>query len=398
MNKNLFGIYLVTSLSMAGVFTISPVLPEIAAALQIPAAQVSYIIAAFTLGNVCVAPFIGLLADRLGRKRVLIPSLYLFAVAGFLCGAVDSLGAVICWRFLQGVGSAALGTLSITMIADLFEGPQRVKYFGYNMAVNSIGMVLFPLLGSALVLSSWRYPFYASAIAIPIALYNQFFLNIEEKLSTLDAGAYISNLFRSLADRRVLLAAYLNFTAFVMLGGAFLTFYALFFAQVFPSTLKFLGVEWARELVTGLAMSLFSVMVGVLSSRIGAIHGRLGFHRALGLAFVSYAASLYLFQLTASLPIILGSIMWLGAAHGIAMPSIVALHTRLAPAGMTASYISLNSLVFRLGQTLGPVLMAAIYSLSGDLHTVFVVAALLALPAAAVAFSTQWRRVEAAPA
>ena len=93
---------------MAGVFTISPVLPEIAAALQIPAAQVSYIIAAFTLGNVCVAPFIGLLADRLGRKRVLIPSLYLFAVAGFLCGAVDSLGAVISWRFLQGVVSSAL--------------------------------------------------------------------------------------------------------------------------------------------------------------------------------------------------------------------------------------------------------------------------------------------------
>ena len=393
MNKNLLGIYLVTSLSMAGVFTLSPALPEIALALHITGAQVSYIIAAFTLGNVCIAPFIGLYADRYGRKRILIPSLYLFGTAGFCSGIVDSLGAVIALRFIQGVGSAALGTLSVTMIADLFQGTQRVRYFGYNMAVNSVGMVLFPLLGAVLVLYSWRYPFFASALAIPVALYIQVFLSYDEKLSTLDTRQYLKNLMSSLADRRVLLAAYLNFTSFVMLGGAFLTFYALFFAQIFPSSMSLFGVEWAREVVTGLAMSLFSMMAGLLSFRIGAIHQRFGFHRALGWAFLSYAGSLYLFQLTASLPVILLAVMWLGAAHGTAMPSIVGLHARLAPAGMTASYISLNSLVFRLGQTLGPVLMAAVYSLTGDLHKVFVVAAILAIPAAGVAFMTRWRKI-----
>jgi MFS family permease len=395
VNRNLFGIYLVTSLSMAGVFTLSPVLPEVASALQIEGAQVSYIIAAFTLGNVCVAPFIGLLADRLGRKKIVIPSLYLFGLAGFCSGAVDSLEAVIGWRFLQGIGSAALGTLSITMIADLYEGPQRVRYFGYNMAVNSIGMVLFPLLGAVLVLYSWRFPFYASALAIPVALYNQFFLSYEEKLNPLNTRDYINNLLRSLADRRVLLAAYLNFTSFIMLGGAFLTFYALFFAENLPASLQLFGSEWAREVVAGLAMSLFSIVVGVVSFKLGAIHARIGFHRVLGLAFLSYAGSLYLFQASTSLSLMLLAVMWLGAAHGTAMPSIVALYTRLAPAGMTASYVSLNSLVFRLGQTLGPVLMAAVYMVTGDLHSVFQLAAMLGIPAAAVAYSTRWRGQQA---
>lgn len=391
MNKNLFGIYLVTSLSMAGVFTISPALPVIANALQISKSDISYLITAFTLGTVLVAPFVGLIADKVGRKKLLIPSLYLFGIAGFCCGLTDSLGWLIFWRFLQGVGSSALGTLSTTMITDLFEGPKRVRYFGYNMTVNSIGMVLFPLLGALLVISSWRYPFFVSAIAIPIAMYNQVFLRYEEKLTELDTREYLKNFIRSLSDRRVLLAAYLNFTSFIMMGGAFLTFYALYLTETFAANIEWLGFKLQREVIIGFAMSLFSGMVGVVAFRLGAIHARFGFHRVLAVAYLSYAGAFYLFQASEQLWLVLLACAWLGFGHGLAAPSIMALHTRLAPAGMTASYLTLNSLVFRLGQTIGPVIMALVYNHYG-LNAIFWVAAIIAIPAAGVAWMTDWRK------
>ncbi len=377
---------------MAGVFTVSPALPLIAGALAIDKADIGYIITAFTMGTVLVAPFMGLIADKYGRKKLLIPSLYVFGIAGFACGLTDSLEWLIFWRFVQGIGSSALGTLSTTMITDIFEGPKRVRYFGYNMTVNSLGMVLFPLLGGLLVISSWRYPFFLSAVAIPIAIYNQLFLNYTEKLTDLDIRQYLKNLLRSLADRRVMLAAYLNFTSFIMMGGAFLTFYALFLTQTFPPVIESFGVSFQREIIIGFAMSLFSAMVGVVAFRLGAIHAIFGFHRVLAFAYLIYAAAFYLFQSSEQLWVVLLACAWLGLGHGLAVPSIMALHTRLAPEGMTASYLTLNSFVFRLGQTLGPMLMAVVYSFY-SLSTVFLVAAVLALPASVVALRTDWRKI-----
>ncbi|ARN73441.1 MFS transporter [Oceanicoccus sagamiensis] len=391
MNKNLLGIYLVTSLSMAGVFTIAPALPLIAGALAIDKANIGYIITAFTMGTVLVAPFMGLIADKFGRKKLLIPSLYIFGIAGFACGLTNSLEWLIFWRFIQGVGSSALGTLSTTMITDIFEGPKRVRYFGYNMTVNSIGMVLFPLLGGLLVASSWRYPFFLSAVAIPIAIYNQLFLNYSEKLTDLDTRQYLKNLLRSLTDRRVMLAAYLNFTSFIMMGGAFLTFYALYLTQTFSPVIDSFGLSFQREIIIGFAMSLFSAMVGVVAFRLGAIHAKFGFHRVLAFAYFTYAGAFYLFQSTDQLGWVLLACAWLGLGHGLAVPSIMALHTRLAPEGMTASYLTLNSFVFRVGQTLGPMLMALVYSYY-DLKAVFILAAVIAIPAAWVALKTDWRK------
>jgi len=382
---------MVTLLSMAGVFSVAPALPYIAEAMNLAKADIGYIITAFTLGNVLVVVFIGILSDKIGRKAIIIPSLLLFGSAGFLSGFVDSFQWLLFWRFLQGMGSAAFGTLTVAMISDLYQGQERVKYFSYNMVVNSLGMTLFPFLGGLLVMYSWRYPFYISAVAIPFAIYIYFVLRYEEKRSELDIDEYLRSFLISLKDPRVLRAAYLNFTAFVMMGGGFLTFYALFLAENYPPQIDVAGYQLSREIMIGSVMSVFSVMVGVVSSQLGNIHARFGFHRVLSVAFLCYAGSFYLFQASENLLTVLLAVIWFGAGHGIAAPSLIALFTKIAPEGMVGSYVTINSLVFRLGQTLGPLLMVFVYAQS-SIHTVFVVAGSLAFPAAVVAFITSWKR------
>jgi ACDE family multidrug resistance protein len=390
LNKVLLGIFLVTPLSMLGVFNIAPALPYIASALSLSETDISYLLAAFTLGNVLVAPFAGLIADTVGRRVVLLPSLYLFGIAGVACGLVDDFGWLLFWRFVQGIGSAALGSLSVTMISDMFSGPERVRYFGYNMALNSVGMIILPLLGGILVTYSWRYPFLLMGIALPIALYNQFFLHYNEPRHPTSPAQYFRQLFISMRDVRLVRASYLNFSVFVLFGGAFITYYSLLFVQRFPDQVTVFGFNCRLEVIIGLAMSLFSIMVGIISARLGAIHQRFGFREVLTFSFIVYGAGLFLFQLSTTIIACLASAMLLGVAHGLAVPSIVALHTRLAPPGMTAAYVVLNSLVFRIGQTLGPLMMAVILSHS-DLSMVFIVAACLSIPSAWLAWKTNWR-------
>jgi ACDE family multidrug resistance protein len=393
LNRTLFGIFLIAPLSMLGVFNIAPALPYIADALHLSNTDISYLLVMFTLGNVLVAPFAGLIADTVGRRVVLLPSLYLFGIAGVACGLVDDFSWLLFWRFVQGVGSAALGSLSITMISDLFSGPKRVRYFGYNMAINSVGMIILPLLGGILVSYSWRYPFFLMGIAIPIAIYNHIYLRYDEPRNPIDVRSYFRQVFLSMRDKRLMRASYLNFSVFVLFGGAFITYYSLFFVQQFPQQVFLFGYSMKLELVIGLAMSLFSVAVGLISARLGAIHQRFGFREVLTVAFVLYGVGLFLFQLSTTIVGCLSAAMLLGVAHGLAVPSIVALHTKLAPPGMTAAYVVLNALVFRIGQTIGPLIMALVLTQSG-IHSVFVVAALLSIPSAFVAWHTLWRSAD----
>ena len=184
--------------------------------------------------------------------------------------------------------------------------------------------------------------------------------------------------------------AYLNFSVFVFFGGSFLSFYALLDTEVFPENIELLGFSMSREVFTGATMSVFAAMVGLLSSRLGKIHQLIGFNRVLALGFVCYGSALFMLQYTQQVWGATLCVMFLGAAHGVTVPSIIALHTKLAPEGMTAAYVTLNSLVFRLGQAVGPVLMTLVY-LHFGLQAIFIAAAILALPSGVIALLTNWR-------
>jgi predicted MFS family arabinose efflux permease len=131
-------------------------------------------------------------------------------------------------------------------------------------------------------------------------------------------------------------------------------------------------------------------MVGVVSISLGSLHQRFGFNRVLASALLFYGVAIVWIQESSTLGSMTLSVALLGLAHGCCIPSMVALYTRLAPEGMTGSYVILNSLVFRLGQTVGPVCLAAVLMHAG-IDWVFVVAGLLVLPMSVLALFTRWR-------
>ena len=82
-DKNLLLLFGITLFVVMGVSSILPVLPSAGRSLNIPMAEIGLLLTSFTLPGIFLTPFAGILADRYGRKAVLIPALVIFGIAGF---------------------------------------------------------------------------------------------------------------------------------------------------------------------------------------------------------------------------------------------------------------------------------------------------------------------------
>lgn len=115
-----------------------------------------------TVPSLCVAltsGFTGMLADRFGRRNLLLAALFAFALLGLAPLLFDSLLLIVASRVIVGVAEAAILTVGNALMGDYFEGEQREKWLGYQN-------MLSPLIGSAIILAGgmlagvhWRYPF-----------------------------------------------------------------------------------------------------------------------------------------------------------------------------------------------------------------------------------------------
>jgi MFS family permease len=127
-------------------------------------------VSAYFLVGIFVSPCIGLLADRIGRKRVLVPALGIFSLTGPAGYVAPDYLALLVLRGIQGT-AAALFVTTVTVVDDLFEDARRNASLGANIAVLSVGAAVFPTLGGALAAVAWNAPFLMYALGLPVALF-----------------------------------------------------------------------------------------------------------------------------------------------------------------------------------------------------------------------------------
>src|SRR6056297_1652526 len=187
-----------------GVSSIAPAFPSIADSLDVSTERIGLLITFFTIPGIIITPILGLLADRFGRKIVLVPSLFLFGFAGTACAYATSFDQMLLFRALQGIGSASLGALNLTLIGDLYTGNKRATAMGYNGSVLSIGTAFYPAVGGALAILGWHYPFYLSLLAIPVGIFVLLKLEKTGSSGGLNVSEIFSNVASSLISKKVI--------------------------------------------------------------------------------------------------------------------------------------------------------------------------------------------------
>lgn len=355
-------------MAVLGVSTITPVLPEVATVFERTPQAVALLIVVFTLPGVVFTPILGVVGDRLGRKKVLVPSLFLFALAGTICGFARDFETLLVLRFLQGVGAGALGAINVTLLGDLYRGAERVTAMGYNASVLSIGTGIYPAVGGGLSLLGWYFPFFLPVLAIPIAITVLVVLNNPEPEPTGSIATYTRVALRSIVQPQVLTLFATSVVTFVLIYGSFLAYFPFLLERRFAASPVFIGAVMS---VTSVATAITAFWLGTLSRSWGS--------RALVKAgFVLYALALALIPFASSVWQLAAPVLLFGVANGLNVPSILIILNGYAPSEYRAAFMSINGMLLRLGQTLGPLLVGAAVRFVGTRGS-FLVSAALAL-------------------
>ncbi len=160
-------------LPILGSVLLAPVLPRMMEAFATTSGVeilVPVVLTAPALMIGLLAPVAGRLVDAAGRKRVLVVALVVYALFGTAPLYLDTLPAIIGSRVGVGICEAAIMTACTTMLADLFDGTARDRWFARQTIATTLAATVFFGLGGALGAVSWRAPFalYASSLVIAV--------------------------------------------------------------------------------------------------------------------------------------------------------------------------------------------------------------------------------------
>jgi len=143
-------------------------LPHIQTDLNFTPANLSWVVNAYTLAFGGLLLLGGRAGDLLGRRRVFMTGVGIFALASLIGGLAQSEGMLLGARVLQGVGAAIASPTALSLITTTFPaGPARNRAFGVYAAMSGAGAAIGLLLGGVLTESSWRWTFFVN---VPIGI------------------------------------------------------------------------------------------------------------------------------------------------------------------------------------------------------------------------------------
>ncbi len=141
-----FAVVLAALMQVIDSSIVNVALPDMMGNLGASLDEIAWVSTGYILASVIVIPLTGFLGDLFGRKRYFVGSIVIFTMSSFFCGASSSLGMLIMWRIIQGVGGGALMTVSQAVLFESFP----VEEAGMAMALFGLGVMVGPTIGPTL--------------------------------------------------------------------------------------------------------------------------------------------------------------------------------------------------------------------------------------------------------
>jgi MFS family permease len=168
-NLAAFGVMLVIFLFAIDATIVSTSMPTIVAKLG-GLDLYSWVFSIYMLTSALTTPVFGKLADLYSKRRLMLIGIAIFLIGSTLCGAAQSMEAMIAFRAIQGLGGGAICALSFIVIGVIFPADQRAKMQGIISGIWGVASVLGPVGGGVIVeQASWRWIFFVNLPLIAVA-------------------------------------------------------------------------------------------------------------------------------------------------------------------------------------------------------------------------------------
>ena len=366
-DRNFYIIISLTLIEIMGGSTIGPILPELSKNFDVSHSEIQLVMTAFFLPIGIFTPILGIIADRIGIKKVLVPSLLLFGIAGSSCAFAGDFQTLIGWRFLQGLGSASLNLTALTLISTLYHG--KALTLAMSIVVSAIGIstAIYPIMGGALGGSSWRYPFLLATIAFPLLLLVLMVLKLPRKPNARQNSnlkIYLQQVWQSINNPTVLGLLLVVGSMFLIQSGPFITYIPILAGANFG----------ASGLFIGLVLASMSVSLGLVASQLGRLTRHASEITLIKAALTIAAIALAMIPLIDRAWLLFVPSILFGAALGLAIPHSQEMLAKLAIDETRAGFMAVNVSVQSLGIGLGP-LIAGIFAGIWGMRGVFWVTA-----------------------
>lgn len=364
---------LVFSITVSGILSntlILAPLPDIVDEFGVGDAAAGLLVAAGSVPGIIMAPVIGLLADRYGRRAVLVPCLTVFGLAGLCSALAPTFELLLLARLIQGFGSAGLINLAVVLIGDHWTGIERTRLIGRNAAVLTVSLLVMPAAGGLLAqVGGWRLAMVPMTFALVTAV------AIHRRLASgpRNHGATLRSQMSEawVVIRRPSVAASMGFgfVLFILIFGLFLTTMPIHLEDEFG-----LGPAW-RGLVLAtpaLGSTVAALAIGRLRARFGARHLITG-------ATALFAVAFLLIGLSPFLVLLLAAAVLYGLGEGSSIPTVQDHVTGSATDATRGAVVAVFVSAVRAGQTVGPLLAGVSMVLVGTNGTFLLSAGVAAL-------------------
>lgn len=368
---------LIFSITVTGILAntlVVPAIPDILEAFDQPDSRAGLFVAAGTLPGIVVAPAIGVLADRHGRRAVLVPCLVAFGMFGVASAFAPTFPVLIGLRLLQGFGSAGLINLAVVLIGDHWSGSERAHRVGQNAAVLTVSLAVFPTLGGLLAeIGTWRLSFapYALALVTAVMIWNR--LEPARPIEAVSLRHQLSGARVAARHRDVVGSITVGSLIFVLIFGLFLTAMPVHLEREFGLSAGQRGMVVAAPALTSTLSALY---LGRMRARFGAVV-------LLVSAAALFTAAFVIIGVAGALPVLVGGAMLYGFGEGLFIPTLQDVVAGAAPDSQRGALVALWVGAARLGQTVGPLSVAVVYGAVGTGATFVLGGAVAALLVAA---------------
>jgi MFS family permease len=333
----------------------TPVLPLFAHALNASPAEIGWIVMASTLPGVLISYPAGALSDYLGKRRLLLASLIVFASAPFLYLLIETPWQLMAVRFYHGFATAIFGTVASAAIAERYTTDRAAKLSTYS-SITIVGRSIAPFLGGFLIsLASFNAVYIACAISGVLALGAGTLLSDDEPKPTAkrERPPFWTSLVTVLRDRAIMLVSGVEAAQYLVFGAieAFIALYA-----------SSLGIPaWQIGVILGVQL----VSIVFAKPLMGRVSDRLGRKQVIIPGLLIGAASVALLPFAPNFIGLSVLSLLFGIGFATVTSSTAALVADLTQNGRYGSSMGVLRTVMDVGQSIGPVLTGWMVGMAG---------------------------------